>query len=105
MNEKKSHNVDLSEEEFQLIQALKANPAMLNQLTSVTEKFNEEVANGMDAYEAECHVIKAISEIGRSMISNRAEQTQEQAVEEATKSANVIKHGKKNSTGTAPLEK
>ena len=105
MNEKKSHTVDLSEEEFQLIQALKANPEMLNQLTSITAKFNEEVANGMDAYEAECHVIKAIAELGRSMISNWAEQTQEQAVEEVTKDSNVVKHGKKNSIGTAPSGK
>ena len=105
MNEKKSHNVELSEKEFQLIQALKANPEMLDQITSVTESFNDEVANGMDAYEAECHVIKAISKIGRSMISNWAEQTQDQAVEQATKNSNIIKHGKKNSTGIAPLEK
>ena len=70
---------------------------MLHELTSITEQFNEEVANGMDSYQAECRVIKAISEIGRSMILNWVEKTQTQAVNEITKGTNVVKHGKKNS--------
>ncbi len=105
MNPKKSHNVDLSDKEFELFEALKVNPEMLEQLGSITQKFNKEVEGGMDAYEAECHVTESIREIGRSMISNWAERTQDEAVSEACNSAQTIKNGKKNSTGIAPSEK
>ncbi len=70
MKQKKSHDVELSDQEFQLIEALKENPEMLDQFTSITQKFNQEVESGMDAHEAERHVIKSIQEVGRSMISN-----------------------------------
>lgn len=105
MKPNKSHNVELSDKEFKLIEALKENPEMLDELTSVTQKFNEDVDNGMDAHEAECHVIKSIQEIGKSMITRWAEKTQDKAVEKATSSADIIKNGKKNSTGIAPSDK
>ena len=105
MSPKKSHNVELSDEEFQLIEALKENPEMLEQLASITQKFNHEVESGMDAHEAECHVIKSIQEVGRSMISNWAEKTQTEAVKKACKAEDTIKNGKKNSTGIAPSDK
>lgn len=105
MKPKQSHNVELSDQEFKLIEALKDNPEMLDQFSSITQKFNEEVDAGMDAHEAECHVIKSIQEVGRSMISKWAERTQAQAVSEACSSEEAIKNGKKNSTGIAPSEK
>jgi hypothetical protein len=83
---KKSHDVELSDQEFQLIEALKENPEMLDQFTSITQKFNQEVESGMDAHEAECHVIKSIQELGRSMISKWAQKTQTEAVKEACRS-------------------
>ncbi|MFT5905594.1 MAG: hypothetical protein ACI9E1_001192, partial [Cryomorphaceae bacterium] len=43
MKQKKSHDVELSDQEFQLIEALKENPEMLDQFTSITQKFNQEV--------------------------------------------------------------
>ena len=95
MKPRKSHNLDLSDEEFQLIEALKENPEMLEQFSSITQKFNQEVEGGMDAHQAECHVIKSIQEIGRSMISKWAQRTQTEAVSDACKSDGIIKHGKK----------
>jgi hypothetical protein len=102
MKQKKSHDVELSDQEFQLIEALKESPEMLDQFTSITQKFNQEVENGMDAHEAECHVIKSIQEVGRSMISKWAQKTQTEAVKEACQSEKIIRNGKKNSTGIAP---
>lgn len=104
MNTNKSHNVELSEKEFQLIEALKQNPEMLDEFTAVTEEFNAEVDNGMDAYEAECHIIKSIQEIGRSMMTKWAKQAQQTAVSDATSTSEIIKNGKKNSTGIAHSE-
>lgn len=105
MKPNKSHNVELSDKEFKLIEALKENPEMLDQLGSITQKFNEEVESGMDAHEAECHVIKSIQEVGRSMISKWAERTQVEAVSDACSSEDKIKNGKKNFTGIAPSDK
>ena len=105
MRPKKSHNVELSDQEFQLFEALKGNPEMLDQFASNTQKFNQEVESGMDAHEAECHVIKSIQEVGRSMISKWAERTQDEAVKKACSSEETIKNGKKNSTGIAPSAK
>ena len=105
MRPKKSHNVELSDQELQLVEALKENPEMLDQFTSITQKFNQEIESGMDAYEAECHVIKSIQEVGRTMISKWAEITQAEAVQQACESEDIIKNGKKNSTGIAPSDK
>lgn len=105
MNEKKSHKVTLSEAEHQLFESLKGQPELLERLTSISKRFNQEVADGMDAYEAECHIIEAINQIGREMLSSWAEATQDAAVNEAIQSPDLIKHGKKNATGTAPLAK
>lgn len=104
MKPKESYNVELSDQELQLIESLKENPEMLDQLTSITQKFNQEVESGMDAHQAECHVIESIQEIGKSMISKWAEKTQTEAVKEACESENIIKNGKKNSTGIAPSD-
>lgn len=105
MKPQNTHNVELSDQELQLIEALKENPEMLEQLSSITQKFNQEVESGMDAHQAECHVIKSIQEVGRSMISKWAEKTQIEAVKDACESENIIKNGKKNSTGIAPSDK
>ena len=105
MNEKKSHQVNLSETEFELFESLKDKPELLEQLTSISKQFSQEVANGMDANEAECHVVKAVGEIGKSMLSSWAESTQDAAVQKAKQSADLIKQGKKNATGIAPSEK
>ncbi len=105
MRTNKSHTVELSDRELQLIESLKENPEMLDQFTSITQKFNAEIENGMDAHEAECHVIKSIKEVGRSMISKWAEKAQLEAVAQACSSEETIKNGKKNSTGIAPSAK
>ena len=75
MNEKKSHQVNLSEAEFEIFESLKDQPAPIEKLISLSKQFNQEVANGMDAYEAECKIVDAISEIGRSMMKDWAEET------------------------------
>ncbi len=63
---------------------------MLDQFTSITQKFNQEVESGMDAHEAERHVIKSIQEVGRSMISKWAQKTQTEAVKEACRSVTLL---------------
>ena len=105
MKPTKSHNVEPTDQELQLFEALKNNPEILEQFTAIMQKFNQEVASGMDAYEAECHVIESVQKVGRTMIAKWAENTQIEAVQKACKSEDVIKNGKKNSTGIAPSEK
>lgn len=102
MSTKKSHNVNLSHQEFKLIEALQGDAEMIEELTAATQKLNSEVADGMDAYQAESHIAKTVQEIGRKMIKKWAEKTQEEAVAEATSSSDTLKHGKKNSTGIQP---
>ena len=105
MSQDKSHNVNLTDTEFKLIEALQGDPELIEEFTAATQKLNHEVAQGMDAYQAELHIAKTVQEIGRKMIGKWATKTQQEAVEEATDAPDNIKHGKKNSTGIAPSEK
>jgi len=59
----------------------------------------------MNAYQAECHIVKAVQEVGKSMIMQWAQDTQKTAVEKTLTDESMIKRGKKNATGIAPLEK
>lgn len=95
----------LSDAEFKLVEALQGDPEMIEEFTAATQNLNHEVAHGMDAYQAESHIVKTVQEIGRKMIKKWAQKTQQEAVAEATTARNNIKHGKKNSTGIAPSEK
>ena len=105
MNEDKSHDVTVSQDELKLLEAIKSNPQLLGELTSVVDQFNQEVAVGMDAYTAETHIVDATRKIGNSMIQQWADKTQERQVGLDSQKKHITKHGKKNSTGTAPSEK
>lgn len=105
MSQNKSHTVKLSEAEYKLIEALQGDPEIIEEFTAATQKLNHEVAQGMDAYQAELHIAKTVQEIGRKMIQKWATKTQEEAVKQAASATENIKSGKKNSTGIAPSGK
>ena len=104
MSHKKSHTVTVTEDQLRLLKACEDSPALLEKLTGVLNRFNQEVDGGMDAYNAESHIVDAVREIGQSMIGQWADKAQKVALDEAAKEPDLIKNGKKNSTGIAPSE-
>jgi hypothetical protein len=88
-------------EEQRLLLQLRDNPLLAEQFKTIANKFEQEIANGMDAHQAEAAMIESLQELGKSMMHQWARNTQDQLV---AQSPQLQKHGKKNSTGTAPSE-
>lgn len=104
MSPKKSHIVTVTEEQLRLLEAVENSPALLEKLTGVLDRFNQEVDGDMDAYAAESRIVDAVREIGQSMVGEWADKAQQAALHEAAKQTGHVKNGKKNSTGIAPSE-
>jgi hypothetical protein len=58
----------------------------------------------MDAHQAELNAIESVQKLGKAMMEQWAQRTQNEKIEEAMRDPDLIKNGKKNSTGIAPLE-
>ena len=107
MNENKSQQseqIKLSDQEIEHALALRRNPILANNLEVIIKRFNEEIAQGIDANQAELNAIESVQKFGKAMIEQWAQTTQDDIVPETTKNSNLIKNGKKNSTGIPPLE-
>jgi len=63
------------------------------------ERFNSEVDGGMDAYDAELLITELTKELGKGLIGDWAEKSQESVIKRDTKFSNIVKNGKKNATG------
>lgn len=96
---------DLSETEQSLLQNLRRNPYFANQIFELTEEFQREVNNGMDADEAETMLIESLQKLGSSMMHQWADKTQLDQIEKLRGEQNLHKHSKKNSDGIPPLER
>lgn len=95
------NSFETSPEERKLLQQLRGNPLLGDQLKTITNRFEEEIANGMDAHQAEETMIESLQELGRSMMLQWAHNTQDKLIEQ---SSELHKHAKKNSTGIPPLD-
>ena len=97
--------IEPTSEEAKLLQQLRSNPIMAEKFGLIMERFEQEIANGADANQAEMMVIEELRILGETMLGQWAEKTQTIAINQAkAESADLIHHKEKNSTGTPPLE-
>ena len=90
-------------EEENLLRILRKNPMMGDQLQDIAKRFEQEIADGMDAHEAEASMISALQKLGVSMMAQWAENTQKSSLEQALENDPTLhKHSKKNSSGIPP---
>ena len=68
MKLKKSPPVNLTRSEEELLEAVRTDPMLAQHLTDVLKNFKKETDTGMDAYQAELHVVEATRDLG-GMIS------------------------------------
>ena len=91
-------------EEQKLLRGLRKNPMLAGQIQVMMRRFEQEVADGMDADEAEASLINSLQELGVTMMSQWVESTQKTALEKALlDDPSLNKHSKKNSNGIPPL--
>jgi hypothetical protein len=93
--------LEATPEEQRMLRQLRDNPLMAAQFKVIADKFEHEIANGMDAHQAEEAMIESLQELGRSMMHQWAQNTQRDALQQAS---GLQKHSKKNSSGTPPSE-
>jgi len=95
----------LTEEDAKLLKQLHDNPILGARLRQLLNHFEEEVAVGMDAHQAEATLIEELHQLGGSLMSQWADTTHQQRIAEAKENdPALIKSGKKNSSGTPPSE-
>lgn len=93
--------LEATPEEKIMLRQLRSNPLMAAQFQAIANKFELEIANGMDAHQAEEAMIEALRELGENLMLQWAQNTQRNALNQ---NPQLIKHSKKNSSGTPPLE-
>jgi hypothetical protein len=93
--------LEATPEEEKMLRQLRGNPLVAAQFQVIANKFEQEIANGMDAHQAEEAMIEALQQLGKSLMLQWAENTQRDALNQAP---GLQKHSKKNSSGTPPSE-
>lgn len=88
-------------EEQKLLLQLRGNPLLAEQFKEIANKFEQEIANGMNAHQAEAAMIESLQELGKSMMHQWAENTQDKIIADCP---DLQQHGKKNSSGIQPSE-
>ncbi len=76
-----AESAPITEEEYALLSQLRANPIAAKRFRAIMGRFEQEVAAGMDAHEAEMMVIEEIQELGRSLLDQWAENTHKDILE------------------------
>ena len=95
----------VTEEDAKLLKQLHDNPILGARLRQLLNHFEEEVAAGMDAHQAETMLIEELRQLGGSLMSQWADTTHQHRIAEAQESnPALVKSGKKNSSGTPPSE-
>lgn len=92
----------LSNRENQIIRSLRDNPIMAEKITTLIGRYEQEIADGADAHQAEEAIIEELQNLGTSMMRQWAEIAQQKALNQIDFS--YQKHSKKNSLGTPPLD-
>ena len=104
MSIKKAHTTEVSEAELELLETLRVSPILTRQVIETLKDLKHETSNGMDAYQAELHVVEVTRKLGNLLLQQWGEQTQEEQSRQSSLDPNLTKHGKKNSTGKAPSD-
>jgi hypothetical protein len=92
----------LTKTEDHVIRSFRNNPLMAEKITSLVKRYEQEIADGMDAHHAEETFITELQNLGTSMMRQWAEMAQKNELEKRPKTHR--KHAKKNSTGIPPLD-
>lgn len=99
----KSDPFEPQTKEIELLKKMRANPLLSGNIQLIMERFEQELAQGKDAHEAEESVIELLQELGSKMMHQWADHVSEQANADAEQCKNPLqKHAKKNSLGTPP---
>jgi hypothetical protein len=89
--------------EENLLRSLRKNPMLAGQIQEIVSRFEQEVADGMNAEEAEASLINSLQALGVTMMTQWAHNTQQTTLEQALHhDATLNKHSKKNSSGIPP---
>lgn len=95
--------LELNIEEQNLLRGLRKNPMLAGQIQVIVSRFEQEVADGMDADEAEASLVKSLQELGVTMMAQWVQNTQKAALEQSLQhDPSLNKHSKKNSNGIPP---
>ena len=86
--------LEVTPEEKIMLRQLRSNPLMAAKFQSIANKFEQEIANGMDAHQAEEAMIAALQELGKNLMLQWAENTQRDAL---NRNPQLHKHSKKTS--------
>ena len=104
MSTNKSHTTEVTQAELELLEAMRTAPVLTQQVTAMLKGFEAETDNGMDSYQAELHAVELTRRLGKLLLTQWGEQTQDEQSRQSSLNAELIKHGKKNSTGKAPSD-
>lgn len=103
MNDSTAQNTsstDISPDELEFLQQLRANPVLASKFRQIMERFEEEVASGGDANQAEMMVIDELRGLGQAMLGHWAKSSHDEAIAKAKDNQpNLSTHTKKNSGG------
>jgi len=92
-------------QEAKFLQQLRANPAMAERFGQIMERFEQEIASGGDANQAEMMVIEELRHLGQTMVVQWAGRVHQQAVAQAKEQNPALtNHAQKNCAGTVPSE-
>lgn len=96
---------DPTSNELELLRKLRANPILASNIDLVMERFEQELANGSDAHQAEQSVIEMLQNLGQNMMTQWAEHScQNSEASSLEQDRSIQKHAKKNSHGKPPLD-
>jgi len=89
--------------ELELLRKLRANPILVDKIDLVMERFEQELANGSDAHQAEEAIIELLQNLGQNMMTQWARRSSLDAETQAREQDPTLqKHAKKNSSGKPP---
>lgn len=95
----------ITEGEYTLLSQLRANPIAAERIRAVMGRFEQEVAAGMDAHQAEMMLIEELQQLGSSMLDQWAVNTHKDTINKARDDdPDLIGNGKKNSSGIPPSD-
>lgn len=104
MDTNKPHATETTKAEQELLEALRADPLLANNLTHILSRYKSETNTGMDAHQAEMSIVEIVRDLGNRMLTQWGEQTQNEVARQHSADPGLVGHGKKNSAGTAPSE-
>lgn len=98
MNDEQPLRTSKTQNRGRLEERLAQRPELLERLHEIVDRLEQTVGDGSDAHEAEDRVVEEIRKLGRSVMEQWAQETNEKIQGEVpSKHSRAQKHGKKNS--------